>query len=124
MDVHHSFEFVGVGIYERTRDITVKNGTNFIADSNGILSLELHCIGAGGSGNWTDSQGLEPTDGTLFDITEAYESTIMNVSGNLTRNLEGYYTCDAEDEDEMVHSIRVALFLNEPGNGACILYTL
>ncbi|XP_011404665.2 PREDICTED: receptor-type tyrosine-protein phosphatase delta-like isoform X2 [Amphimedon queenslandica] len=105
----------GVGVYEGASGITVNDGMNFIANPSGVLSLELHCIGASGSGNWTNTQGLEPTDDTLFDITEAFESTIMTVNGILTRNLEGYYTCDAEDENEVVDSIRVGLFLNEPG---------
>lgn len=106
--------FIGVGVYEKTSGISVNNGMNFIANASGVLSLELHCIGGGGSGDWKDSQGSEPTD-SLFDITEAYESTIMRVSGVLTPNLEGYYTCDAEDENEVVNSIRIGLFLNKPG---------
>ena len=103
-----------MGVYERSSNRIVGNGSSFVASSTGNIALELHCIGAGGSGNWTDSQGLEPTN-SIFDIREAFQSTIMSVNGNLSRDLEGYYTCSAEDENEMVTSIRVGIFLNTPG---------
>ena len=103
-----------MGVYERSSNRIVSDGSSFVASSTGDVALELHCIGAGGSGNWTDYQGLEPTD-SIFNISEAFQSTIMSVNGILSRDLEGYYTCSAEDENEMVTSIRVGIFLNTPG---------
>lgn len=103
-----------MGVYERSSNRIVSDGSSFVASSTGDVALELHCIGAGGSGNWTDYQGLEPTD-SIFNISEAFQSTIMSVNGILSRDLEGYYTCSAEDENEMVASIRVGIFLNTPG---------
>ena len=106
-------------VYDRTSGVPiVSNGSLFLANSTGNVSLELHCIGAGGSGNWTDSQGLKPT-GSIFNISEAFQSTIMSVNGILSRDLEGYYTCSAEDEKEMVTSFRVGIFLNKPGMYVC-----
>ena len=108
-----------MGIYERiTNNLIVINGSSFVANPSGNVSLELHCIGAGGSGNWTDSQGLKPT-GSIFNISEAFQSTIMSVNGILSRDSEGYYTCSANYENGTMKSITVGIFLNKPGMYVC-----
>ena len=106
-------------VYDRTSGIPiVSNGSLFLANSTGNVALELHCIGAGGSGNWTDSQGLEPTN-SIFTISKAFQSTIMSVNGILSRDSEGYYTCSANYENGTVKSITVGIFLNKPGMYVC-----
>ena len=126
---------VGVGIFEQINLTTVTNNSYYIARSDGYLNVQLHCIGAGGAGNWTDPNGNSDiaehsafhiyTDTefgtTVLEHTAQLENVNSSESGSGSDMLypyiftEGYYTCTAEDENGNYQSITVGLFNNETG---------
>ena len=117
-------------MFEQTLLMTVLDYDYYIADGvNGSLDVELHCIGARGSGSWKtpDGRDINVESGLTVENSTDGQSEILTSNGTFVGE-EGYYQCVALNENRTTKITHVGLFYAEEGiimiTAACIVYVV